>query len=150
MLTLLAAGEAEKNDPDDSDTDQSATEKFFQRDSTENFDKIIEELVKACEETKKNVAGLQQETTDEDFPPLNDNAPKASTNPHWPNISIKRKFYAGLKDGKIVLGFDVKDSDRLFRLTGGNLLPKEKSGNQSGHDIGNAQGDTMGHNKKLS
>ena len=34
----------------------------------------------------------------------------------------------------------MKDSDRLFRLTGGNLLPKEKGDNQCGHDIGKATG----------
>ena len=135
IYNLLAASGDQNHDQDDLETSQSATDAFFSRDDTESFDKIIKALIKACEEKMKDDAGSQQETTDEDFPLLNDNVPTTSTTSHWPNISSKQTFFGGLKDGRIELGFHVKDSDRLFRLKGGKLL-KEKGDNQSGHDAG--------------
>ena len=145
IYNLLAAREEKNNDQDDLETSQSATDAFFSRHDTESFDEIIEELIKAWEEEMKDDAGSQQETTDEDFPPLNDNAPTTSTTPRWPNISSKQTFSAGWKDGRIELGFHVKDSNRLFRLTGGKL-PKEKGDNLSGHDLGKVCEATTAHN----
>ena len=64
---------------------------------------------------------------DEDFPPLGDNAPSTTTT--TASHERKRIPSAGSKDRtkKIELGFDVKKSERLFRLTGGKV-PKEKGG----------------------
>ena len=145
VYNLLAASENQNNDQDGLETSQSAIDAFFSRDDTENVGKIIKELIKACEETMKDDVGSQQETTDEDFPLLNDNAPTTSTTPNWPNISSKQTFFAGWKDGRIELGFHVKDSDRLFRLTGGKLL-KEKGDNQPGHDVGKVCEAMTAHN----
>lgn len=125
---------------------EAATDDFFHRDGIDdNFDKIIEELIKACQETrekdeacqetKKKDGGRQQNVTVEDFPSLTD-APQAPSTPRWSNVSINRTFSAGFKDGRIELGFHVKDSERFVRLTGGKLSLKENGDNQSGHDIG--------------
>ena len=132
-MTVLAAGEK-----------QSATEEFFRRESTENFDKIIEELVKACQETKKKDEDWQEKTTDENFPSLINDAPKTSTTSRWSRF--KRPFSVGLKDGRIELGFHVKDSERLYRLTGGDSSLKEKGNSQSGHDIGKVCRPMTAHN----
>ena len=115
-VTFSASGKEQNNAQDVSETNQSATDKFFRLDSAKNFDKIIEELVKACQETKKN-EGRQD---------------VAST--------INRTFSAGVKDGRIELGFHVKDNERLFRLSGRNLLSKEKGRNQPYHGVGKVYG----------
>ena len=81
--------------------------------------------------------GYLQKARNEHFPPLND-VPQASVIPHWPNVSTKRTFSAGLKDGRIELGFHVKESEVLFRLTGGKSSLKEKGDKESCHDIGKA------------
>ena len=91
--------------------------------------------MKACQETKRMDEENQNITTIEDFPPLN-NVSSTSSTPHWPNISINRTFSAGFKDGRIELGFHIKDSERLFRLTGGKLSFKEGDNHQPTHDIG--------------
>ncbi len=119
---------------------QSATDDFFRRDGSDNFDKIIEELIKACQETKKRDKGRQQTVKNEHFPSLGDVSQATSFAPQWPNISVNRTFSAELKDGKIELGFHVKDSERLFRLTGGKLSFKENGDNQPCHDIGKVCG----------
>ena len=119
-VTFSASGKEQKNAQDVSDTNQSATDKFFRLDSAKNFDKIIEELVKACQETKRNDKGRQDD---------------AST--------INRIFSAGVKDGRIELGFHVKDNESLFRLSGGNLSSKEKRRNQPYHGIGKVHGVMM-------
>ena len=54
--------------------------------------------------------------------------------------TINRTFSAGVKDGIIELGFHVKDNGRLFRLSGGNLLSKEKGRNQFYHGIDKVYG----------
>jgi hypothetical protein len=132
--TFSAPGK-EDEDEDGSETNQSATDNFFRRDGIENFDKIIEELIKACHKTKEKDESRQQNATVEDFPPLNDVSGSTKTSaPHWRNIS-NLTFSAGLKDGQIELGFHVKESERLFRLTGGKLSFKENGDNQSCHDI---------------
>ena len=116
-VTFSASGKEQNNVQDVPETNQSATDKFFCLDNTKNFDKIIEELVKACQETKKNDEGRQD---------------VAST--------INRTFSAGVKDGKIELGFHVKDNERLFRLSGGNLSSKKTGRNHSCHGIGKVYG----------
>ena len=125
---ILASDKEENNAQDDSETNQSATDAFFRRDtgSTKNFDKIIEELIKACQETKKNEC--------------RQDVPSTNSTQHQPDVNTKQAFSAGLKDGRIELGFHVKDSERLFRLSGGNLLPKKNRNNQSLHDIGKCKG----------
>ena len=119
----------------DSNINQAATEEFFRRDEDVSFDRIIEELVKACQKTKKKDED-QRKTTSEEFPRLTDIIPKPSA-PHWPNISARQTFSACWKDGRIELGFHVTGSEEHYRLTGG------KSSKQSGdekswspHDIG--------------
>ena len=119
-VTFSASGKEQKNAQDVSDANQSATDKFFRLDSAKNFDKIIEELVKACQETKKNDEGRQD---------------VAST--------INQTFSAGVKDGRIELGFHVKDNERLFRLSGGNLSSRERGRNQPYHGIGKVLGVMM-------
>ena len=134
---LSTTANEENEETNESEIDQlSATNIFFRRDSDENFDKIIEELVKACQETKKKDAAQQQNAANmaEDFPLLSEQVPTSSA-PHWPNVSINRTFSAGLRDGRIELGFHVTGSEVLFRLTGGKLSSAE-TGNQSFHSSG--------------
>ena len=128
-------------DEDDTKISQFTTDEFFRRDGDDNYDKIIAELIKACRETKNKDKGKQKVTTNE-FPALNevDPFPKTSS-PSWPNKSINRTFSAGLRDGRIELGFHVKDSDRLTRLTGGRMTFKESGDRESlHHDIGKLLG----------
>ena len=111
-----------------------ASDNFSRSDSTNEFDKIIEVLVKACDKTKKaDERSRHQEASNEDFPPLND-VSQARATPRWSNS--KRTFSAGLKDGKIELGFHIKESETLFRLTGGKVLFNENGDYRSRHDIG--------------
>jgi hypothetical protein len=110
------------------------TDQFFYQDNNNVFDKIIEELVKACDRTKKeDESNRRQKATssNEDFPPLIGVSQPTAT-PRFP----KRSFSARLKDGEIELGFHVKESETFFRLTGGKLLFKENGDYQSGHEIG--------------
>jgi hypothetical protein len=89
---------------------------------------MIEHFIKACQEMKKKDDGRQQKATDEDFPLL--------VWVHQAPSSISRKFSAVLKDGRIELGFHVKDSKRLLRFTCGKSSFKENEDNQSCQDIG--------------
>ena len=123
-------------DEEDLESNNLASDNFFHPDSTNQFDKIIEELVKACDKTKQADERCRtQEASSEDFPSLND-VSQAKATPRWSNS--KRTFSAGLKDGKIELGFHIKESETLFRLTGGKGLIKENGGYRSCHDIGKA------------
>ena len=130
-------------DENDAETNQSATDDFFRLDDIDNYDKIIEELIKACQETKKRDKGLRK-ARNEHFPPLND-VTTATASPHWPNISTKKAFSAGFKDGRIELGFHVKESETLFRLTGGRSSLKENGNKEVYHDIGKIK-----HHAKIS
>ncbi|XP_028391332.1 LOW QUALITY PROTEIN: uncharacterized protein LOC114516140 [Dendronephthya gigantea] len=105
-------GEAENKSEDDSNINQATTEEFFHRDE-DVFDKIIRELVKACQRTRKKDED-QRNAASEEFPLLTDNVPKPPA-PHWPNTSTG-------------LGFHVTGSEKYFRLTGG------KSSKQSGDE----------------
>lgn len=137
FFIFLATSQDRNEGEDDSERAQSTTDNFFRLDGIENVDKIIEELIKACRETKKRDQGLLQDAAkmEEDFPALNDVAPPTSAL-HWPNVSYTRSFSARLKDGRIELGFHVRDSERLIRLTGGNMLSKKSEKQRSGCDVG--------------
>ncbi|XP_028391339.1 helicase with zinc finger domain 2-like isoform X2 [Dendronephthya gigantea] len=128
-----AIDEGQNEDEDDSGTNQYTTDEFFRRDDDDNYDRIITELIKACRETKEKDEDKQKVTSNE-FPALNDVDlfPKTSA-PSWPVKSINRTFSAGLRDGKIELGFHVRDSDRLVRLTGGRMTFKESGDRESSH-----------------
>ena len=78
-----------------------------------------------------------QKARNEHFPPLN-HVSQAAVIPHRSNVNTHRTFSAGLKDGRIELGFHVKESEFLFRLTGGKSSFKEKGDKESCHDIGKA------------
>ena len=53
-------GKEDDDDDDDWETSLSATEDFFRQDSTENFDEIKEELIKACLEMQNKEDEGQQ------------------------------------------------------------------------------------------
>lgn len=82
---------------------------------TENFDKIIVELIKACRATKENDEQPQQ------ISPCN----------------LCQQFFVGLSDGKIELGFHIKPSEQLFRLMGGKAPLLDNGDNQlDNHETG--------------
>lgn len=126
---LAADDEEEGSDKDDSIADQSAIDNFFRRDGvpeTVNVDKIIEELIKACQKTKGK----------DGFHSLNNDSHATSSSRSSSN-SFRGAFWAGLRDGKIELGFHIKPSERLFRLTAGKFQESHlHGGSQSSHDIG--------------
>ena len=126
---FLATGEGEN----DAETNQTATDNFFRRHDVDDFD-TLKELVKA---TKKRGESRLQKARNKHLPPLND-FPQAAVTPHWPNISSKRIFSAGLKDNTIKRGFHVKESEVLFWLTGGKSSLREKGDKESCLDIGKA------------
>ena len=105
------------------ETSRSATDNFFRRESIEDFDKIIEVLVKACREAKEEEDGGRQSTADGDLLPLNDVSPTTSA------VS-NGILYAELKDGVIEMGFHdhVEDSERLVRLNGGTKSSFKENG----------------------
>ena len=101
------------------DKEQKEMKDYFSIEDNDNFDDIVKVLVQACKKTKNTDELKQnQEESNEDFPPLTDDktvAPVAK----WPRQNPGRTFYAGLKNGIIELGFHVKKSSRLLRLTSG-------------------------------
>ena len=107
---FLAIDSDENKDENDSGTNHSATDDFFRQDKIENVDKIIEELIKACHKAKKKDESKQQRQVKKDSLPLNDVCPTTSA-------ASNEVFSVGLKDGVPIMGFDVKDSERLFVLT---------------------------------
>ena len=112
------------------ESNQEDTDIFFRREGGVNFDKIIEELIKACQETKKEEERQRRETC-KYFLPRNDVQPTTSAS-HLPNTSIPSTFFAGLNDGEIQLGLQVKDSERLFCLSGGTSSLWENRDRENG------------------
>ena len=110
------ANEEEDTDKDDSIADQSAVDNFFRGNGvTENFDKIIVELIKFCCATKENDERPQQIST----------------------CNLCQSFFVGLSDGKIDLGFHILPSERLFRLMGGKAPLLDNGDNQlDNHETG--------------
>lgn len=121
-LDFLGSDKVENNNQDDLGTNQSVTYKLFPCGSF--IDEILEEVSKASNRHKaiKEGEGRIAYAAERNFPSFDDDAPTTSTTPRQSNINFKRTFLA--------------DSERLFRLSGGKLLPNEKGDQESYHDTG--------------
>ena len=101
------------------DKEQKEMKDYFSIEDNDNFDDIVKVLVQACKKTKNNDELKQnQEESNEDFPPLTHGKTVAPVE-KWPRQNPGRTFYSGLKNGIIELGFHIKKSNRLRRLTSG-------------------------------